>query len=219
MKTYGQYCAVAKALDVVGDRWTLLVVRELLTQGPCRFTDLKRGLPGVPPNLLSTRLRDLESAGVVERRTEPPPVAATLIHLTDAGRELAPVVHALAAWGVRSMAVMAPGDEFRSQWLGYPVDRFLEDRAPDGPPFTVGIDTGDRPASIEVDRGAIRVRLDPAGVPDVALAGAPNLVLGVLSGHLTVADAVSSGLEARGDLALLDRILPDPARAASGAPA
>ena len=73
MRTYGQYCSVAKALDVVGDRWTLLIVRELLLQGPCRYTDLKSGLPGIATNLLADRLRELERAGLVRREEAPPP--------------------------------------------------------------------------------------------------------------------------------------------------
>src|SRR2546428_9372184 len=80
MRSYGQYCSVAKALDVIGDRWTLLVIRELLLQGPCRYTDLKNGLPGIATNLLSDRLHQLEEAGLVRREGAPPPGAATLVH-------------------------------------------------------------------------------------------------------------------------------------------
>src|SRR5215813_8991689 len=114
MRSYGQYCSVAKALDVVGDRWTLLIIRELLTQGPCRYTDLKNGLPGIATNLLSDRLRDLESAGLVRREEAAPPIATTLFHLTDTGAELQPVLSALAGWGLRYMTVPDAGDEFRS---------------------------------------------------------------------------------------------------------
>src|SRR5260370_15330337 len=99
MRSYGQYCSVDKALDVIGDRWTLLVIRELLLQGPCRYTDLKNGLPGIATNLLADRLRDLESAGLVWREEAAPPVATTLFHLTDAGAELEPVLDALGGWG------------------------------------------------------------------------------------------------------------------------
>jgi len=208
VKTYGQYCAAAKALDVVGDRWSLLIVRELLNQGPCRFTDLKYGLPGIPPNLLSSRLRHLESAGVVERRAEPPPVATTLIHLTGMGRELEPVVHSLAEWGVRFMATMAPGDVFRSQWLGFPVSLYLNDREPHGQDFTIKVDTGDRPAYIEVRDGSVRLRLETMAEPDLILSGAPDIVLGLLSGHLSLSQGVASGLEVSGPTALLDRIVP-----------
>ena len=95
MRSYGQYCSVAKALDVIGDRWTLLIIRELLLQGPCRYTDLKNGLPGIATNLLADRLDQLATAGLVRREEAPPPVATTLFHLTEGGAELKPVLDAL----------------------------------------------------------------------------------------------------------------------------
>src|ERR1700744_4316681 len=98
MRSYDQYCSVARALDVVGDRWTLLIVRELLLQGPCRFTDLKNGLPGIAPNLLSSRLKELEDAGLGARQAAPPPVATVLYLLTAGGRTLEPVLKALGLW-------------------------------------------------------------------------------------------------------------------------
>jgi len=105
-RRYDQYCPIAGALDLVGERWTLLIVRELLL-GPARFTDLRTGLPGVPPNLLSTRLRELEAEGLVARRELPPPAARTVYELTEDGRALEPVLRALVRWG---MSRMAPPD-------------------------------------------------------------------------------------------------------------
>ena len=90
MRSYGQYCSIARALDVVGDRWTLLMVRELLLQGPCRFTDLKNGLPGIATNLLSTASASSTPPGLVGREEAAPPVATTLFHLTEAGAGLEP---------------------------------------------------------------------------------------------------------------------------------
>ena len=84
MRTYGQYCPMAKSLDVIGDRWSLLIVRELLGRGPLRYTDIRNGLPGVATNLLADRLRELEQAGVLRREAAPPPIATTLFHLTGA---------------------------------------------------------------------------------------------------------------------------------------
>ena len=109
MRSYGQYCSVAKALDVIGDRWSLLVIRELLLQGPCRYTDLRNGLPGIATNLLSDRLRELEAAGLVRREEAAPPVATTLFHLTEAGAQLEPALEALGAWGIRYMTQPADG--------------------------------------------------------------------------------------------------------------
>ena len=103
MRSYGQYCGVAKALDVIGDRWTILIIRELLIRGACRYTDLRNGLPGIAANLLSDRIRELESAGLIRREDAPPPVAATVFQLTEAGEQLYPVLDAIGRWGIRYM--------------------------------------------------------------------------------------------------------------------
>src|ERR1041384_6890848 len=99
MRSYGQYCSVARALDVIGDRWTLLIVRELLIRGPSRYTDLQYGLPGVATNLLAARLRELEVEGIVTKELAPPPVATTLFRLTPRGEALESVLVALGKWG------------------------------------------------------------------------------------------------------------------------
>jgi DNA-binding HxlR family transcriptional regulator len=104
MRSYSQHCPIARALDVVGDRWTLLVIRELLLQGPCRFTDLKNGLPGIASNLLSGRLKELEETGLISREEAPPPIATTLYRLTPNGAALQPVLQALGIWGMQFMA-------------------------------------------------------------------------------------------------------------------
>ncbi len=101
MRTYCDGCAAAHALDLVGERWALLVVRELLL-GPKRFTDLRAGLPGVSPNVLAQRLREFEQAGVVRRRKLPPPAASRVYELTEWGLELEPVIVGLGRWGARS---------------------------------------------------------------------------------------------------------------------
>src|SRR5215217_2519161 len=106
MRSYRDACGIARALDVVGDRWALLVIRDLLL-GPKRFTDLRAGLPKISPDVLAQRLRELEEAGVVARDTLPPPAASKVYALTDRGRDLAPVLHALGRWG----AAEPVGDE------------------------------------------------------------------------------------------------------------
>src|ERR1700727_1410452 len=97
-RSYRDRCPIARALDVVGERWALLVVRELLF-GPQRFSDLRRALPGASTNMLTDRLRELEAHGVVDRRTLPPPAASTVYELTERGRELEPILNALGTWG------------------------------------------------------------------------------------------------------------------------
>jgi DNA-binding HxlR family transcriptional regulator len=106
MRTYGDGCGIAHALDVLGERWALLVVRELLL-GPKRFTDLRDGLPNASPNVLAQRLRELEQAGVVQRRKLPPPAAARIYELTDWGRELKPILLSLGTWALRSRSFPA----------------------------------------------------------------------------------------------------------------
>lgn len=206
MRSYGQYCSVAKALDVIGDRWTLLVVRELLLQGGCRYTDLLSGLPGVSTNLLGDRLKQLEANGLLRREAAPAPVATTLYHLTDAGRELEPLVRELVRFGARYMADPAGDQEFRSHWLAFPVSRLLEDADPAGPPVLVEIRTGDRPVYVELADGEVRTTLTEPRNSDLVLAGEPQLVLGVLTGQLTLSDARQLGLGAQGRTAALKRL-------------
>jgi DNA-binding HxlR family transcriptional regulator len=213
MRSYGQYCSVAKSLDVVGDRWTLLIVRELILQGPCRYTDLKGALPGIATNLLAERLRELEAAGLIWREDAAPPVATTLFHLTEAGTELEPALAALGAWGIRYMAEPADHDEFRSHWFAFPVSLFLHDRDPDGPPIAIELRATGRPAVIEVSGGSVRTRLGTTPTPDLVLRGTPQLILGLISAHLTPGQAKEAGLEIEGNVGVLTRLQPETASA------
>jgi DNA-binding HxlR family transcriptional regulator len=209
VRSYGQYCSIAKALDVVGDRWTLLIIRELLIRGACRYTDLRNGLPGIATNLLSDRIRELESAGLIRREDAPPPIATTLFHLTEAGAELLPVLDAIGRWGVRYMIEPADGDEFRGHWFTFPVSFFLHDRDPDGPPVSIELRTASSPAVIEISGGSARTRLGTAPAPDLILQGEPQLILALLSGQLTAAEAADRGLQVSGDTGVLRRVLPE----------
>jgi len=114
-KRYDQYCPVAHAMSLVGERWALLVVRELL-KGPRRYTDLAAGLPGIGTNILATRLRELEAGGVVVRRKLPAPAASTVYELTSYGAGLEEVIHAIARWGARSLGPPAAADDFDHEW-------------------------------------------------------------------------------------------------------
>ncbi|MGH3262005.1 MAG: winged helix-turn-helix transcriptional regulator [Trebonia sp.] len=218
MRSYGQYCSVAKALDVIGDRWTLLIVRELLLRGGCRYTDLKNGLPGIATNLLADRIRELESAGLVRRQEAPPPVATTLVRLTEAGAELEPVVRALGWWGLRYMAGPADTDEFRGHWFAYPVEFFLRDHDPTGPPASIQLRTDADTAVIELSNGAVRVRVGTVTGPDLVLEGRPQLITALLAGQLSVGGVADRGLRISGDATLLDRVLPGNEDAYHGQP-
>ena len=213
MRSYGQYCSIAKALDVVGDRWTLLIIRELLIRGACRYTDLKNGLPGIASNLLSDRIRELESAGLIRREGAPPPVATTLFHLTEAGAELHPVLDAIGQWGVRYMIEPADGDQFRGHWFSFPAAFFLHDRDPGGPPVSIELRTASNPVVIEVSGGSATTRLGTAEAPDLVLEGEPQLILALFSGRRSAAEVTERGLEISGDASVLQRVLPPPVAA------
>jgi DNA-binding HxlR family transcriptional regulator len=116
-KSYRQYCPIAHALDLVGERWSLLIVRELLACGPRRYSDLADHLGGCGTNILAARLKDLERNGVLRKRRLPPPAGSTVYELTDYGEELRPVVHQLAHWGLRSLEPPTANDELRAGWL------------------------------------------------------------------------------------------------------
>src|SRR3712207_5891120 len=126
-RSYNQYCAVARSLDIVGERWTLLVVRELLT-GPKRFKDLLEGLPGIGTNLLTARLKDLEGYGVVHRVTLPPPAASKVYELTELGRLLEPVIAALGRWGLEFLGAPDQEVDLRPAWAVVALRCALKDR-------------------------------------------------------------------------------------------
>jgi DNA-binding HxlR family transcriptional regulator len=143
VKRYDQYCPIACALGLVGERWTLLVVRELMG-GPKRYTDLAAELPGIGTNILAARLKELESAGLVEKHKLPPPAASTVYELTAAGRNLRPVLHELARFGARLMGP-PPLDALQPGWLPEALDLALSPVSPAG---TIAFRIGDEEASL-----------------------------------------------------------------------
>jgi DNA-binding HxlR family transcriptional regulator len=205
MRSYNQYCAMAKSLDVVGDRWTLLIVRELALRGDSRYTDLRNGLPGIASNLLADRLRDLEAAGVVARAEAPPPVATTVFRLTPRGEELNPLLDELVRWGVPLMAEQKPDDVVRSHWLAGAIEMMLHDRTPDAGRVTLELRTGDQPIAIEAGDGEPTVTLGPATDPDLVMTGPARSLLRLLLGSLDPADAGTMGVTIEGDRAVIGR--------------
>jgi DNA-binding HxlR family transcriptional regulator len=128
MKSYNQYCPLAHALDVIGERWSLLIVRELFEHDQLRYSDLHANLAGCSTNILAVRLRELERHDVVRRRRLPPPAASTVYELTEHGESLRPVMHQLAHWGARTLGAPAPGENLAAGWLkgaleiAFPID-------------------------------------------------------------------------------------------------
>src|SRR5260221_290068 len=185
MRSYHQYCGLARALDQVGDRWTLLIVRELLIRGVARYSDLQQGLPGLATNLLADRLRQMEDAGLIMRDQTAPPVAANVFRLTPRGQELEGVIAAFGRWASPLMGAPRRGDAIRGHWFMLPVRLYLHDRTPSSPPVTVQIEFPDAPVVLRT-RGDGRVTADPGPVaaPDAPVSGTPSLVMGLLGGRL-----------------------------------
>jgi DNA-binding HxlR family transcriptional regulator len=208
MRTYGQYCGLAKALDVVGDRWSLLIVRELLIRGGCRYTDLRDGLPGIATNLLADRLRDLEEAGVVRREEAPPPVATTLFHLTPRGAQLETALIPLGNWGAPLLAKASKKDAFRAHWLALPARHWLKDHAPERPPVRIELRVGGEAVAIETLDGGVRTRGGSVEHPDAVISGKPPVVAALLAGKVNLVEACEAGVTYVGDPEALRRVQP-----------
>jgi DNA-binding HxlR family transcriptional regulator len=191
-RTYGQHCTVARALDVVGERWTLLLVRELST-GPKRFKDLLGGLPGIGTNLLAGRLKALEGEGIVRRSTLPPPAGSNVYELTTLGRELEPVLVALSRWGARVLDAPREDDELRAGWAAVALWSTLG--AAGGSSGTYGFRIDGEAFHLRVGDGGekVEVRQGSASEPDLVVVGDAGTLLAVASGRLSPEEAVQSG--------------------------
>lgn len=205
MKTYGQYCGLAKALDLIGDRWTLLIVRELLI-GECRYSDLQKGLPGIATNLLAARLEEMEQSGLVVRDELPPPAAAVVFRLTPRGEELRPVIRELGRWAGPLMTGRKKSEAARTRWMVLPAQFYLEDRLPADRAVSIQINAADESMVIESRGGKVKARTGSVPDPDLTLTGSPELALGIMMGRLTKAEARKRGLTIEGDARLLDRL-------------
>lgn len=199
MRSYGQYCAVAKALDVVGDRWSLLIVRELLLH-PCRYRDLQDGLPGIATNLLAERLRSLEEAGVCRRDAE------GRYALTEWGAKLAVPMGELVRWAAPLMRDRAEGDAFRVHWLELPLALVFAGHDSSRPDLDVEIRIADQMLTVTSRSGKVTIRPGPAVSPDVVISGPPETILGLLTGRLNKPDALKVGAHVLGDLRKLARL-------------
>jgi DNA-binding HxlR family transcriptional regulator len=201
---YAQFCPLARATEVVGERWTLLVIRELLL-GPRRFSDLKRTLAGVSPSVLSERLTRLEARGVIRRRELPPPTPATLYELADSGRALVPALLELARWGARFLQRSEPGDHFEAAWLRLGFLAFARRSRTPGRSFAIRVG-GEGGTAFRVAGGADGTRVTEDDQPSDATVAAdsPLAVFALASGQLDPGDAVASGaIRVEGDVSAL----------------
>jgi DNA-binding HxlR family transcriptional regulator/putative sterol carrier protein len=221
MRTYDDGCAAAHALDLVGERWALLVVRELLL-GPKRFTDLRAGLPGASPNVLAQRLRELEQSGVVRRRKLPPPAASRVYELTDWGKELEPVVISLGRWGARSPS--RPRDaELGVDSLVLSLRTMFDPQAADGLTASYELRFGEDHFRAVVDDGRFEIARGNAEEPDATVETDPVTLATLVYGGRPLKEALRSGdLKIEGDGSAVARFLtlfplPEPAAPAVGA--
>jgi DNA-binding HxlR family transcriptional regulator len=212
VKSYQQYCSVARALDLVGDRWVLLIVRELLAFGPSRYSDLKRGLPGIATNLLAERLRSMEADSLIERHEAPAPIGAAVYQLTQRGRDLEDVLRALTRWGLPNMpSGPAKVDAVQPQWTALLAGLTLPGHLSGDTRIVLGIETGSESVRVVLRPDGYQIERGPGDDADVTLHGPAQVVGGVLTGVLSRTQATKLGLRTTGrrellaDLVTVDR--------------
>jgi DNA-binding HxlR family transcriptional regulator len=210
-RSYRQFCGLARALDVVGDRWNLLIVRELLP-GPLRYNDLKTSLAGIATNLLAERLRSLEANGIVERRLGDPGV---LYALTTWGAELREPMEALGRWGAPLLKTGRDGDSFQPRWLVLALPALVRDVTA-APALELGFEIEGFLIVLHIDENGPRAVAQPDRRPDTILTAAPEIVVGLAAGALTIDQAVSAG-RLQGDAKVLRTVFP--AKRAAALPA
>jgi DNA-binding HxlR family transcriptional regulator len=205
-RTYGDACGIARALDLVGERWALLVVRELLL-GPKRFTDLRAGLPHVSPDILAQRLRELEDGGIVRRGKLPPPAGARIYELTERGRELEPAVIALGRFG--SVAPFPPGDgQLGVDAVVVALMSLFEPASADGLRATYELRLGEHRFRVGVADGRLDVARGSAEGPDAIIRTDPGTLASVLWHGRKAAEARRSGdMAVEGDQRAVTRLL------------
>jgi DNA-binding HxlR family transcriptional regulator len=200
-RSYDQFCGIARALDLVGERWALLVVRDLIL-GPKRFTDLRRGLPGIGTNVLAARLKELERGGVVARRTLPPPAASIVYELTEYGRELEGPLLAVGRWGAASMGQRQPGQALRSEWFGVALKAYFRPEAAADLKAEIELRFDDGTLLARIERGSLVVEPCSPNGADLVLETEVETLIAYLAG----AEVPAAALAPEGDSALLERL-------------
>jgi DNA-binding HxlR family transcriptional regulator len=190
-RSYGQFCGLAHALEIIGERWALLIVRDLLVS-PKRFTELRRGLPRIPTNILSTRLRELEQAGVVRRRILPRPSRAVVYELTEYGNELEDIVLALGRWGARTMGGPAPDEIVTVDSLIMAMRSAFRQDVADGPDVAYELRLGDVIIHARVAGGKLDVGPGEAPDADLVIETGPAL-RALMANERSPAEAIRDG--------------------------
>jgi DNA-binding HxlR family transcriptional regulator len=191
-RSYGQFCGLARALDLVGERWALLLVRDLLVS-PKRFTDLRRGLPKIPSNILSTRLRELEEAGIVQRRVLPRPDSGVVYELTEYGQELDEIVLRLGSWGAARLGEPRPGEVLTPDSMVIALRAMFRPQGAAGLRAGFQFELGPIVFHARVDDGELRAGVGPLPEPDLIISGGPQ-TRALFAGEVTAREAVDSEL-------------------------
>jgi DNA-binding HxlR family transcriptional regulator len=206
-RTYNQYCATARTLDLVGERWTLLLIRELLT-GPKRYGDLQASLRGLGTGLLAARLKHLEREGLVRKVTLPPPARTPAYALTEAGEELGPAVLALARWGMTwALGERREGETFHPGWAVLGLEACFVPEASAGLHLVYEFRVEDEVFHAAVDDGSVRMVHGPAQRPDASVAMSEDVLIAMASGRSSLRAAIEDGGAAvSGDTAAIRRL-------------
>ncbi len=207
-RSYGQFCGLAFALDAVGERWTLLIIRELLT-GPKRFTDIEKGLPGISTNLLSERLKGLEQLGVIIRRTLPPPYGSTVYALTPMGQALEAAVLELGKWGAHLFPPSPEGLHLPSLGsISLAIRAFFHPEHAQDMDETYELRFGEEALQVRVEQGGLKVRQGKAQQPAAVIHTDMPSFLSLFTGQVEAEEALASGLvHVEGDPTALGRFL------------
>jgi DNA-binding HxlR family transcriptional regulator len=219
-KPYDDGCATAHALDLIGERWALLIVRELVP-GPKRFSDLKDALPGISTNILTTRLAELEAGHILIRHRLPPPAGSQVYELTSWGADLEPLIREIGRWAARSPE-LAPGKPMSAASVMLSFRTMFESERAAGQNMRLSLVFDGVPHRAMVSDGALQIEIGEIEAPDVAVTGDPNLLAGLVYAGLTLEEVKAAGLKVTGDEAVLLRFatffpLPDKAPATARA--
>jgi DNA-binding HxlR family transcriptional regulator len=190
-RTYGQFCGFARAVEVVGERWAFLIVRDLLV-GPKRFTDLLRGLAGIPTNVLTTRLKELEQAGVVRRRVLPRPAGSVVYELTDYGAELEETVMALGRWGAKALDAPREGEIITVDSLIMAMRTTFQAQQARGISVSYELRFGEIVLHLRIEKGKITVGPGPLPDADLIIEAGPG-IKSLMAGEITPAQALADG--------------------------
>lgn len=207
-RDYGQFCGLVRALELVGERWALLIVRDLLVS-PRRFTDLRQGLPRIPSNILSARLKELEEAGIVQRRLLPRPVGSVVYELTTYGQELEDVVLRLGRWGAKSLTEPGPDDIVTVDALIMAMRSTFRPEAARGLDVGYELRVGDIVLHMRIEGGNLKVAQGPLPDADLVIETGPA-IKALMAGELSPAAAIASGsvrLKGRSGPKLLSRFV------------